>query len=41
MIIVVTTGAIGTVTKGLKKNFEAIPRKQSVGSIQKTATSTR
>jgi hypothetical protein len=27
-----------TVTKGLKKNFEAIPRKYSTDSLQKTAT---
>ena len=37
MITLVTTGANGVVTKGLKKNLEAIPRKHSISSLQKTA----
>ena len=35
-IILVITGATGTVTKSLKKNLEAIPGKHSVDSPQKT-----
>jgi hypothetical protein len=38
MIIPVVTGAIGVVTKGLKKNLKAMPGKYSIGSVQKTAT---
>jgi hypothetical protein len=37
MIIPVIIGATGIVTKGLMKNLEAIPGKDSVDSIQKTA----
>jgi hypothetical protein len=37
MIIPVVIGATGTVTKGLKKNLEAIPGKHSVDSLPKTA----
>jgi hypothetical protein len=39
MIIPVITGATGIVTKGLKKNLEAIPGKHSIDShsLQKTA----
>jgi hypothetical protein len=37
MIIAVITGATGIVTKGLKKNLEAIPGKYSIDSLQKTA----
>ena len=37
MIILVIIGATGIVTKGLKKNMEAIPGKCSVDSLQKTA----
>jgi hypothetical protein len=33
----VITGAIGTVTKLLKKNLEAISGKHSTDSLQKTA----
>jgi hypothetical protein len=29
--------ATGIVTRGLKKNLEAIPRKHSIDSLQKTA----
>jgi hypothetical protein len=29
---------ISTVTKGLKKNLKALPRKHSIPSLQKTAT---
>jgi hypothetical protein len=36
-IIPVITGAIGIVTKGLRKNLEAIPGKHSIDSLQKTA----
>jgi hypothetical protein len=31
-------GATGIVTKGLKKNLEAIPENHSTDSLQKTAT---
>jgi hypothetical protein len=37
MIIPVTTGVCGTVTKSLRKNLEAIPGKHSINSIQKKA----
>jgi hypothetical protein len=37
MIISVVIGATGIVTKGLKENLEAIPRKHSTDSLQKTA----
>ena len=37
MIILVITGAIGTVTKGLKENLEAITSEHSIDSVQKTA----
>jgi hypothetical protein len=36
-IIPVVIGANGTVTKGLRKNLEAIPGKHSIDSLQKTA----
>jgi hypothetical protein len=36
-IIPVITGATGRVTKGLRKNLEAIPGKHSIDSLQKTA----
>jgi len=35
-IIPVITGATGIVTKGLKKDMEAIPGKHSIDSLQKT-----
>jgi hypothetical protein len=37
MIIPVVTGATGIVAKGFKKNLEAMPRKNSIVSLQKTA----
>ena len=37
IIIPVINGAIGIVTKGLKKNLEAILGKHSIVSLQKTA----
>ena len=37
MIIPVITGAIGRVTKGLKKNLKAVLWKHSIDSLQKTA----
>jgi hypothetical protein len=37
MIIPVITGTTGTVTKGLKKDLEAIPVDRSTDSVQKTA----
>jgi hypothetical protein len=37
MIIPVIIGATGIVTKGLKKNLEAMPGKHSLYSLQKTA----
>jgi hypothetical protein len=37
MIIPVIIGATGIVTKGLKKNLEAIPVKHLIDSLQKTA----
>jgi hypothetical protein len=37
MITQVVIGATGIVTKGLKKNLEAIPGKHSTESLQKTA----
>jgi hypothetical protein len=37
IIIPVIFGATGIVTKGLKKNLEAIPGKHSIYSLQKTA----
>jgi adenylate cyclase len=36
-IIPIVTGAIGIVTRRLKKNFEAVPGKHSIDSLQKTA----
>jgi hypothetical protein len=36
MIKLVIIGATGMVTRGLKKNFEAIPKKHSVDSLKKT-----
>jgi len=36
-IIPVTIGATGTVTRSLRKNLEAVPGKQSIDSLQKTA----
>jgi hypothetical protein len=37
MIIPVVIGATGVVTKGLKKNLEAIVGKHSIDALQKTA----
>jgi delta-aminolevulinic acid dehydratase/porphobilinogen synthase len=37
MIMPVIIGATGIVTKGLKKNLEAMPGKHSIDSLQKTA----
>jgi hypothetical protein len=37
MIISVVTGTTGIVTRGLRKNLEAIPGKHSIDSVQKTA----
>jgi len=36
-IVTVTIGATRIVTKGVRKNLEAIPGKQSIHLIQKTA----
>jgi hypothetical protein len=36
MIIPVRTGATGIVTKGVRKNLEAIPAKHSIDSLEKT-----
>jgi hypothetical protein len=36
-MIVKVIGATGLITKSLKKNLEAIPRKHSIDSLQKTA----
>ena len=36
-IIPVIIGATGIVTRSLRKNLEAVPRKHSIGSLQKTA----
>jgi hypothetical protein len=36
-IILVITGATGIVTRSVRKNLEAIPRKHSIDSLQKTA----
>jgi len=36
-IIPVIIGATGVVTRSLRKNLEAVPRKLSIDSIQKTA----
>jgi hypothetical protein len=36
-IIPVITGAAGIVTRSLRKNLEAVPRKHSIDSRQKTA----
>jgi hypothetical protein len=38
MVVPVVIGATGVVTKGLKKNLEAVPGKHSIDSLQKTAT---
>jgi hypothetical protein len=35
MIIPVITGDTGIVTKGLKKNLETVPRKQSIYSLKR------
>ena len=37
MIIPVIIGAIGIVTRSLKKNLEAVPGKNSIDSLQQTA----
>jgi hypothetical protein len=37
LIIPVIIGATGIVTKGLRKNLEAIPGKLSIDSLEKTA----
>jgi hypothetical protein len=37
MIIPVVIGATGMVTRGLRKNLEAIPGKHSIDTLQKTA----
>jgi hypothetical protein len=37
MIMPVIIGATGIVTRGVKKNLEAIPGKHSIDSLQKTA----
>jgi len=37
MVIPVIIRATGIVTKGLKTNLEAIPRKHSIDSLEKTA----
>jgi hypothetical protein len=37
VIIPVITGATGIVTKGVKKNLQAIPVKHSIDSLQKIA----
>jgi hypothetical protein len=37
MIIPVIIGATGVVTRSLRKNFEAVPGKHSIDSLQKTA----
>jgi hypothetical protein len=39
MIITVVTGATGMVTRGLRKNLEAIPGKHSIRSQQESCTS--
>ena len=36
-IIPIIIGATGIVTRGLRKNLEAVPRKHSIDSLQKTA----
>jgi hypothetical protein len=36
-IITVIIGATGIVTRSLKKNFETVPEKHSIDSLQKTA----
>ena len=36
-IIPVITGATGIVTRSLRKNLEAVPGKNSIDSLQKTA----
>jgi len=36
-IVPVIIGAIGVVTRSLRKNLEAIPRRHSIDSLQKTA----
>ena len=37
VVIPVIIGATGTVTRVFKKNFESIPGKRSIYSLQKTA----
>ena len=37
MIVPVIIGAAGIVTRSLRKNFEAVPGKLSIDSLQKTA----
>ena len=39
-IIPVIIGATGIVTRSLRKNLEAVPRKHSIDSLQKTWNST-
>ena len=36
-IVPIIIGATGIVTSGLRKNFEAVPGKHSIDSLQKTA----
>jgi hypothetical protein len=36
-IIPIVIGATGIVTRSLRKNFEAVPGKHSIDSLQKTA----
>ena len=36
-IMPVITGATGIVTRNLRKNFEAVPGRHSIDSLQKTA----
>ena len=40
-IVLVITGATGTVTRGLEKSLEAIPGKYSTDSLHQTASCTR
>ena len=37
-VVPVINGATGIVTRSLRKNFEAVPGKHSIDSLQKTAT---
>jgi hypothetical protein len=36
-IISIVTGATGIITRSLRNNLEAVPRKHSIDSLQKTA----